>query len=175
VAGDGRNGFGCLTVLSAVALGAAVLAAGAAQAAPDLNTYSVVQENYGGAILAHGSGAQVTVSDTTNNTYELTDPTRDCTGGTGNTCEHWQDAQTGLCLKEDPNISGVPVVEYTCEDSGTVNEEEQWTGAPVDQSGRDSTLYVFDTEATDSTLCDVSGKVRMCPSGGSGESWEIFH
>jgi hypothetical protein len=53
MAGDGRNGFGCLTVLSAMALGAAVLLGGAARMAPAAhaatedcaNTYGLLQPN----------------------------------------------------------------------------------------------------------------------------------
>lgn len=72
------------------------------------------------------NGAQMTMGSSRGTRFNRIDFYND--GGDG--YYEYQDTLTGECLKADPNISGAPVVEWTCETghSDTTAEEELFWG-----------------------------------------------
>jgi hypothetical protein len=160
------------------ALAALALVAGggtAASASPEVPavSYSVCNYNYGGCVLATGSGNQMQVSDSADSLYTEVSPV-EC-GGDTTTCHEFKDTTTGLCWKYDPNISGKPMVELACTTSGTTGEEEEMSVTSVTDGVAISPEWTFDNEATDSIMCDYEDDqlVSVCSQDGSGKTWVL--
>jgi hypothetical protein len=131
-------------------------------------SYSICSKRYGGCIINHGAGKQVTVSKTTNNTYRLINP-MGCGQQSAATCYEYQDVQTGRCLKAYPHVSGEPIEETACTNtSGTTKSQEEmlWT------NGNMSPAYVFPYNARND-VADLNGKgpVSMQSNTVYGSLW----
>jgi len=145
--------------LTAILVPSAALAAPAG-ATPDASQhYDLINYNYGGALTASSStdGAQVDVTGGSADNFILVNPVSDCEIPPGETCYEIKDTTYDRCLKADTGIAGIPVVEYGCDTSGDVTQQqEEWAVPGSGDTGWIPNEYATIDTQPSTNLCEHS-------------------